>query len=542
MKLLNDLRVDYATLTFDALIAARAANMPDKVALRFEDETYSYRQLDEITRALANGLRAMGVRKGMHTAILAANSARYLLVYYALARMGAVSCPVNTAAKGALLTYFLTQSKCQLVVIDAEHRDRYAEVIEHTPQVLSAIHLDAPRVGDNMALPPRVRNAFYDELLSTVARPDVEAVSAQDVHGIFYTSGTTGPSKGIVASTAEILSFAGGRAEYLGIYADSVVYTCLPLFHGNALHTAAVAAHLAGATLTLGRRFSASGFWNEVRRFGATQFNLLSSMTDILWSRPPAPDDRNQPARQCTMVPVPEFARDFEQRFDIRIVSSYALSDFGQGTFLQPGFPAEKFRSAGLPRPGITLRIVDDNDAPQPPGTAGEIQLRSALPWIGHRSYYRMPEATAEANRGGWFRTGDRGYLDSDGYLYFVDRKKDAIRRRGENISSWEVEQAILRHPDVAEAAVIPIPSGMSEDEVLAFVVCLPGKTIAHVDLIRFCERNMAYFMVPRFVEFVPDLPRTITQKVQKTELRQQALERIDTIWDREKAGIVLTR
>jgi crotonobetaine/carnitine-CoA ligase len=242
------------------------------------------------------------------------------------------------------------------------------------------------------------------------------------------------------------------------------------------------------------------------------------------------------------MVPVPQFAAEFASRFGVEVVSSYSLTDFGQGSFLQPGAPAGKFRSAGRPRPGVELAILDDDGRALPAGESGEICLRSDDPTLGGRIYFDMPEATAEAYADGWFHTGDRGYLDEDGYLFFVDRKKDAIRRRGENVSSWEVEQVIARHPDVADVAVYAVASEQSEDEVAASVVCRPGRNVAPEELIRFCESNMAYFMVPRFLDFRADLPRTLTEKVQKPQLREEAETRRGELWDREKSGIVLRR
>lgn len=336
--------------------------------------------------------------------------------------------------------------------------------------------------------------------------------------------------------------FARGRAEFLGFLEDDVVYTCLPLFHGNAVYAACVPALMAGATVVLSRRFSARAFWDDVRAFDVTQFNLLSSMTNILWRQTPNPLDAQHKVRQCTMVPVPVFAHEFERRFNLKITSSYALSDFGQVSFLPLDHPSDKFRSAGRRRPGVEILIVDDDDKPLPPGESGEICVRNIDQEYAKRYYYKAPEANEQANRAGWFHTGDRGYLDADGYLYFVDRKKDAIRRRGENISSWEVEQAILRHPKVADAAVYAVTSEMSEDEVMASVVCHEGQVLDPAELVRFCEANISYFMVPRYIEFVSDLPRTSTEKVQKNVLRQAAESRLNEIWDREAAGIQLVR
>lgn len=544
MQVLRKLDIHPQELTFATLLQRQARRNGDKPYLIFEGRSYSYVEVDRLTNRLANGLLTLGIDKGHHVAIMTGNSARNLLTLFALSKIGAVICPVNTAAKGDLLTYFLTQADCTAVVSDTESLERIGEVLAAAPLLARAIVLGEPDAPPSV--PPtgfeQLAVATYETLERASDQPPAVAVNHLDTHGIFYTSGTTGPSKGIVATLAQSLGFSIGRVEYLGLLAEDIVYTCLPLFHGNALHAAALPALLADATLVLSRRFSASAFWREVRDSKATQLNLLSSMTNILWGREPSAEDRQHSLRQCTMVPVPEFAHEFEQRFGVEVVSSYSLTDFGQATFLQPGYPADKYRSAGRARPGVTLTILDDDDQPLPTGATGEICLHTDDSTLGGRYYYKMPEATAAANRSGCFHTGDRGYLDADGYLYFVDRKKDVIRRRGENISSWEVEQVIARHPAVAQVAVFPVDSGMSEDEVMAAVVCREGQTVDPADLVRFCERNMSYFMVPRFIEFMPDLPRTLTEKVQKHVLRELAESRLQTLWDREKAGIELTR
>jgi crotonobetaine/carnitine-CoA ligase len=529
-------------MTFGRLLERQARRNGDKPYLCFEERVCTYAEVDSLTNRLANGLLDAGVAQGDHVAILTENTPETLWVNFALGKIGAVACPVNTAAKGALLTYYLNDSASVALVVGRSCLGRYTEVAASAPAIRRVVVLDDLPVGApaQAAAPPAA--IPLEALLAAHDRPPAVDVGPHDPQVILYTSGTTGPSKGVIVSNLQSLEFSRGRVEYLGLWPQDVVYTCLPLFHGNALSAASIPALMADATLVLSRRFSASGFWPEVRRYGVTQFNLLSSMTNILWGQPASELDRAHRVRQCTMVPVPSFAPDFEARFGIEVVSSYSLTDFGQGSFLQAGYPRDKMRSAGKPRPGVALAILDDDDRPVPAGEPGEICLKATDPRFGGRHYFRMPEEDARANRDGWFHTGDRGYLDADGYLYFVDRKKDAIRRRGENISSWEVEQGLMRHPAVAEAAVYPVRSEMSEDEVAASVVCRAGMAVDPVELVRFCERNMAYFMVPRYVEFVADLPRTLTEKVQKQALRESAERRLGELWDREKAGIVLSR
>jgi carnitine-CoA ligase len=530
-------------LTFAQVLARQANRNAAKPFLLFQDQSWSYRELDRVTNRLANGLLALGIRTGEHVAMLIGNCPETLFLTFALGKIGAVVVPLNTAAKGDLLTYFLTQSDATSIIVGTESFARYAEVADTAPAIAKIVVVQEPGIEplDAASLGGRDVTGYEALAASSDAPPNVNT-GPQDMHGIFYTSGTTGPSKGVLRSAGATLAFSIGRAEYIGYEPEDVIYTSLPLFHGNAMQAASIPALLADATLALSRRFSARAFWDDVRRYGVTQFNLLSSMTNILWGQPESPLDRQHKVRRVNMVPVAEFAPAFMTRFGVEIVSSYSLTDFGQGTFLQPGYPPDKQRSAGKPRPGVQLAIKDDDAREVPPGVAGEICLHATDPILGERSYYKMPAANAQANRDGWFHTGDRGYVDEDGYLFFVDRKKDAIRRRGENISSWEVEQVILRHPAVMEAAVFPVQSEMSEDEVMASIVCRAGHSLDPVELVRFCEANMAYFMVPRFIELLDGLPKTMTEKVQKSALKEAAQARLAQVWDREKAGIVLQR
>lgn len=549
MKALRELDIPNEDLTWTRLLERQATRNGQKPYLIFEGNSWSYVDVEKITRQLAVGLISFGIQPGDHVALLVGNCPETLFLNFALGRIGAVSCPINTAAKGELLAYFLSSSNSCAIILGTDSFSKFEEIESKLPKVQRVLVVQEKQISQEsqkltqpgyQGISNKVIN--YENLIKSNLNSLLPKVGPKDPQAIMFTSGTTGPSKGIVVTHEQSFGFSIGRVEYLGLESDDVVYTCLPLFHGNALNAAAVPAFLADATLILSRRFSARSFWEEVRKNNVTQFNLLSSMTNILWGMSPSPQDRVHKVRQCTMVPVPIFAADFTLRFGIEIVSSYSLTDFGQGTFLQPSAPKEKYRSAGQPRPRVELTIIDDNEQPLPNGEAGEICLRSIDPTLSGRYYYGMPEETALANQGGWFHTGDRGYLDKDGFLYFVDRKKDAIRRRGENISSWEVEQVIARHPDVADVAVYAVSSEFSEDEVMASIVCRDGRTIAPVDLILFCESNMAYFMVPRYLEFLPDLPRTLTEKVQKQDLRKRAESRIESLWDREKSGIVLKR
>ena len=377
------------------------------------------------------------------------------------------------------------------------------------------------------------------------AAPALEAIedpAYDDILQILYSSGTTGPAKGSMISNATAMRAAAKHVEYFGYDSDDVMYTCLPMFHGNALNCTVLPALMAGATVALSRRFSTSKFWREINECGATRTSLLSAMINFLWLKEPSAEERSHRLKTCLVVPAPEFALEFEKRFDVRITSLYALGDYGYATMYGADEPREKIRSAGRPLPEVTLAILDEDDVPVPQGQVGQICLRSNEPWFGRQGYYKMAEQWVGVTRNLWLHTGDFGSLDEDGYLYFAGRSKELIRRRGENISALQVEDVLRRHPAVADAAVYAVRAEYLEDEVMASLVCRDGQQLDHGELVRFCGSQMAYFMVPRFVEVLPEFPHTPTGKVEKYKLREAAEQRLASVWDREKSGIVLEK
>jgi carnitine-CoA ligase len=525
------------------IVAEKAALHGDRVFIRFQDRTVSYRDLDVLSNRLANGLASLGVRQSMHVALLVDNKPEIILLYVALAKLGAVCVPLNTAAKGELLAYYLEQSDSEFLIADAALVARVQAISDRTPKLRGIIAVEdgSGVVPETGAL--RCTITAYAALLSAPdTRPAVD-VRFCDLYSLIYTSGTTGPSKGNMSTHSHTLGCGYELAKSYGYTADDRLYVCLPLFHGNAWICSVMPALVADASVVLARRFSASTFWDDIRRYGVTQFNALGAMTNFLWTREPAPTDRDHKVRLVMVVPTPgQYFRAFEERFGIKFTSLYALSDCGVVTVLGPGAPPDKWASAGRACDGVEIRIVDDDDLEVPRGTSGEIVVRTTEPWKFCQGYYNMPEATARTVRNLWFHTGDRGYMDAEGYVYFVDRKKDAIRRRGENISSFEVEQIILKHPSVVEAAAFPVKSEHTEDEVMVSVVLRKNSGLTEAELIAHCVENMAYFMVPRYVEFVSEVPKTMTEKVEKYKLKVAAEARLAMVWDREKAGIVVKR
>ncbi|AVO43514.1 ATP-dependent acyl-CoA ligase [Simplicispira suum] len=526
------------------IVADKAREQGDRPFISFEGRTISYRDLDVLSNKLANGLAAQGVAKGTHVALMVENKPEMVLLFVALGKLGAVSVPLNTAAKGELLAYYLEHSDSEVLVADATLVPRLAAIGDRVPKLHNVFSITEEGQQQPTAGSIDWPLSDYAKLLdgSSDSPPDVD-VRFNDLHSLLYTSGTTGPSKGNLSTHSHTVSCGVVLAETYGYRADDVLYVCLPVFHGNAWLCSVLPALMADASVAMVRRFSASAFWNDIRRFGVTQFNSLGAMTNFIWSQPPSPADRDHKVRQVMVVPTPkQIYHQFEERFGIKFTSVYALTDCGMVTVRGPADPPSKWESGGKPAPYCEMRIVDDEDFELPRGTPGEIVVRTREPWIFAQGYYNMPEATTQTLRNLWFHTGDRGWMDEDGYIFFVDRKKDAIRRRGENISSFEVEQMILMHPAVLDVAAFPVHSEHSEDEVMVSVVLRDGARLTEAELLHHCNDNMAYFMVPRYVEFLAQLPKTMTEKVEKYKLKEDAQRRLGEIWDREKFGIVVKR
>jgi crotonobetaine/carnitine-CoA ligase len=356
---------------------------------------------------------------------------------------------------------------------------------------------------------------------------------------LLYTSGTTGPSKGVVLPHTANLTSARHTVWLCRYTADDRLYTVFPLFHINAKYTSTLAAMAAGASLVMDTRFSASGFWDIVRREGITAFNYQGALLTMLMKQPPRPDDADNSVRVAFGAPAPvEIWRDFERRFGLRLVEVYGMTE--TATSLANTLDDTRVGSCGKPVDHFEVEVHDERGYRCPPGVAGEIVVRPRWPDVMIREYYGMPEATLAAFRNLWFHTGDRARVDDDGYVYFVDRMKDAIRRRGENISSFEVERVVNTHHAVLESAAFGVPSELAEEEVMIVVVHRPGADVEAEALLDFCAERMAHFAVPRYVRFLDALPKTPSQRIQKYKLREEGVT-ADT-WDRAAHGYEVRR
>jgi crotonobetaine/carnitine-CoA ligase len=366
-----------------------------------------------------------------------------------------------------------------------------------------------------------------------------EDLADGDVMAINYTSGTTGPPKGAMIPHAMYPLVGAAYASWVEATRESVIYTCLPLFHANAQGLSTSGALAADCTLALGESFSATQFWNDCRRYGAHVFNYVGGMIPILMKQPERQDDADNPVKIAWGAAAPrDIWRAFEARFGLTIVEGYGTTEDSIPLTNLPS--ACRMGSIGVPTDLAEVAIVDAEDRPLPPGQVGEIVVRPRVAYSMMLGYYKMPEETLRRARNLWWHSGDLGYTDSDGYFYFVDRAKDCIRRRGENISTFELEKVVNRHPAVLESAALGVPSDVGEEDVKIVVRLRPGGSVTAEALVRFVEDEVPYFAVPRYVEFVDDFPKTPTERIRKHLLKERPIT--DATWDRERAGYVLKR
>jgi len=522
--------------TLGEILRRQAADHPGTEFLVFPDNRWTYADFDAWVDRLACGLTARGIGRGSKVAIMLPNCPEFVGLWFACARIGAVEVPVNVNLRGQLLGHVLRQSEAAMVVAGQANMDDIGAALADMPGLATVISVGEgafPSAFDTLS------TANFTELENVEGAPPEVALSPDDPAAIIFTSGTTGPSKGAVLSHTYFWWFGERCCQLRGMAQDECLYTCLPLFHANAQALTVMPALLRGRTAVLDTQFTASGFWDRLRDFGATQFNYIGGMIPILMKQPPSAGDRDHRVRLAMGAAAPHTQwQAFEDRFGLRIMECYGQTEDCAVT----ANPVDDVRigSIGKPLWGYEMQVVDDDGRVLPDGETGEFVVRPQEPGILMKGYYGMPEETLSVFENLWFHTGDFGWRDADGYFYFVDRKKDALRRRGENISAWEVELAINEHPAILESAVYAVPSDVGEDEVMVAAILRDGQNLTEADLIEHCQTRLAYFAVPRFVSFRADLPRTPTHRIEKYKLRREGVTP-DT-WDREAAGIVLRR
>jgi crotonobetaine/carnitine-CoA ligase len=420
--------------------------------------------------------------------------------------------------------------------MDSAFLDRVVPVMKDFAQIEKVLVLKKP----DEKLPKLNKPTFdYRAVVDNDGKYTPVDVIWTDPFAIMFTSGTTGPLKGALLPhnyaihMGEIVSNAVEYTE------KDCLYTVLPLYHGNAQVLSTIPALMTGARMILREHFSASRFWEEVRKYGCTEFNYIGAILPILFKANPKPDDADNPLRAMLGGGAPmALFQAIEKRFNVTLIEGYGMSEIGIP--LMNTLKVRKPATCGKPLPDYTAKVVDENGLEVGPNIPGELLIRHTKPHCMLLEYYNMPKETLAAWKDLWFHTGDYLCYDEDGYYHFVDRKKDALRRRGENISSYEVEKVINSHPSVLESAAVAVTSEMGEDEVMICLKLKPGQNLEPLQLITFCEEHMAYFMIPRYVRYMDELPKTPTERVEKYRLREEGITK-DT-WDREKAGYKLKR
>jgi crotonobetaine/carnitine-CoA ligase len=517
--------------------------VPDELLLIHEQGSLTYAELNRRVDRAAYAWHELGVRKGDRVAFMLENRPEFLEAWLGLAKIGAILVAVNTRWQAAEVGHFLELTEPRLALVSERYRDVFQAALRS--QGPGTVWVPAPRGGgvgrgraragaitleEVLTLGPDPRFPDFGQLLEG-ARPEAPPVDlrADDVISFISTSGTTGRPKAVMQTHGNYVLTGEGYARWVELRPGERIYLCLPLFHINSQAYTTMGAIAARATIVLAERFSASRFWSDMVRYRVNLFNYIGSMLAVLMKREVTPEERQHAVRLSyggPALPGP-LRQEVEERFGITLISGIGMSE---NTFelIEPLHEERRPGSLGKPRqhpdPRIVneARVVDDEGRDVPDGEVGELIFRNPVLMKG---YYRDPEQTAQTVRDGWLYTGDLVRRDEDGYFYFIDRKKDIIRVRGENVSSAEVEGVLADHPAVQEAAVVGVPSELTDEEVAAFVVPRPGEKPGAEDLVAWCKGRLADFKVPRYVWLVESLPKTETLRVEKPRLRQQARE-----------------
>jgi crotonobetaine/carnitine-CoA ligase len=523
--------MDHQT-SIPALLARRAAENPDRVLMReVGGRSVSFGAFQDEALEWAGALAGLGIRAGDRVLTMLPPSIDAFSLWIGLAYLRAIETPCNTDYMGRMLSYLIANSGCRVAIVSRQWVDRFAAIADDITGLDTLIIMeDKDPLPD---LPWRV--VQKRDLLNSGSR--LEGVAPPDLWDtamMIYTSGTTGPSKGVLVPWGQQHQNAVGVIPADSLSEDDVYYSPFPLFHGSGRVSLCLMA-IANGCVVIRSKFSVDSFWEDIRAYGCKTTAFMGAMSHFLWAQEPRDDDRDNPLERAIMLPVLPQWREFEERFGVELRTCFGMTEVSPpfGT----GWDIKDPRSCGKLREGYAVRLVDEHDFEVPVGQVGELILRHDQPWTLSQGYFGLPEKTASAWSNGWFHTGDAFRQDKDGNYFFIDRFKDAIRRRGENISSFEVEAHVNAHPEVSESAAIAVPSEWSEDEVKIVVVLNNGSELAAKSLASFLTDTMPAFMVPRYIEFVDSLPKTdATLRVKKNELRVDALNA--ETWDREKPDI----
>ena len=514
--------------TTDAILERAAALGSERLAvvLGEDDSHLSYGELDQRATRLANALIAHNVGKGARVAVFMENNLDYIVTYHGVARAQAIFVPIVTQSKLPEIEYFISHSEPRVLIVDGERWEVVAEAIANgNPAFASVREIWLAGDGEGGGLTPMASVMAAASSTMPSARPQ-----PQDAVAFMYTSGSTGRPKAVIHSHYTAVAQAEAVCSRMGYRADDRLLTVFPLFHGNALVWSALAAVWAGARVIIHRRFSASRFWTSVRRHGATEVNLLLGAINMLLAQPARPDDADNPIRLVLANVTEPIYREFRARFAVDIVSTWALAEGPLGTMTAPGHGYQAGEIGWPMGSDNEVRVVDEQDQPVPDGELGELVQRNRAVMLG---YFRNEAETARVLHGGWVHSGDLGYRDAQGLFYFVGRRKNVIRRAGENVSGEEVEECLQTHPAVEEAAVIAVPDAMRGEEVKAHIVLRSGQQLSPEAVVVWCAERLSEFKIPRYVEFMSELPRTGPLKIDRAALAARA--NLSACWDRAR-------
>lgn len=508
-------------MRIEQLLETSAQNSWEKPFLTFEDARFTYGETVTHSKRYANALRDVGVDASDRVGLFLPNCPEFLFVLFANAYLNSVSAPSNPEYQPPELAHSLELSKPDVLVTTSDLLDTAIEAAEGSA-VDRILTIDS--VAEYDSLPELAADRSAD-----VAEHDGDPESV-GLH--MYTSGTTGPPKAVECQHENWTLSAIDFQKRGGLTVDDTLFTALPLFHANAQIYSTLGAAAAGAEVVIYERFSSSNWWDWCRKHDVTEFNAMGSMLKMLDNLPESDSDADNPVELVFSAGTPpDLVEPFEDRFELQVVEGYSLTEDPLLILNPPNQSKRRIGSIGLPPAEKRIRIVDDDGTPVPTGEKGEIVQDCPALMTG---YYDQPEKTAEAINDGWFYTGDYGKIDEDGFVYFLDRKKDIVRRGGENISSHEVEGVIKAHPAVDEVAIIPSPDEFYSEVVKALVILDDEEDLAPEDIVEYCRGDLASFKIPRYIEFVDDLPYTPTGKIQKQKLREREREEAPDHWDRE--------
>jgi crotonobetaine/carnitine-CoA ligase len=526
------------------ILFLQAQQIPDAPCYLVDNTVYSFATVNRHVNRYAAGLANLGVAKGDRVVIYMRSCVEFIFMAFAANKLGAIWVPINADYKGSWLADAIKESKGKVLLTDTDKLPRINEVLsagDYGKLIVKSID-GAAVPNDATAL------SSFDNLPD--AEPPAIDIDYGDTSAILWTSGTTGKSKGVLQPHNVWINAAESAKEYFGVQEDDVIYNCMPLYNTGAWITAIFRALVVGIPCAMDEHFSASNFWDRVKHYKATETTTLGAMHMFLWNAPEKPDDADNTLRHANVIPLPpHLVKSFMTRFGIQKIQK----GFGQSEAalimrcLEDGVNQWKPNCLGDFAPGVEVSLRDDEGNECPPGTPGEFCLKPLRPYAIFNGYFENPEATAgayhgDALQGGWYRTGDLGIRDADGDFFFVDRKSDYIRDKGRNISSLQVEHAVMQHPAVQAVACFGIPSEFieSEAELKIDVILKPDMKITEEELARFVNDNAPYFFVPRYIEFVQELPYTPTNKIQKFKLREKGLT--GNVWDRTKTDFKLKK